>query len=123
MTVIDGHVLHPRVVTRPQRGVVKQRMDRDDDVGPITEEEVAQAFAVERLAEAHQRAIAAAAVRGIVERAVDRAGRSAGPCCSPARAESAGKRSGRRRPRSGARNRTGSSVSSSAAAIAFAALR
>ena len=41
-------------------------------------ENVAQALAVERLAEAHDRAVAAAAVGGVVERAVDRRGKAEG---------------------------------------------
>ena len=68
----DRHVLHVRVVARAHRGVVEQRMNRNDDVGLVTDEEVAQTLAVERLAEAHQRAVAPASVGGVVERAVDR---------------------------------------------------
>ena len=60
------------IVSRAQRGVIEQRMDRDDDVGPIVDEEIAQALAIERFAEAHQRSIAAPSVGGVVERAVDR---------------------------------------------------
>ena len=68
----DRDVLHVRVVAGAQRGVVEQRMHRDDDVGLVADEEIAQALAVERLAEANQRLVAAAAVGGVVERAVDR---------------------------------------------------
>ncbi len=68
----DRHVLHVRVVARAQRRVVEQRMHGDDDVGLIADEKIAQALAIERLAEAHQRLIAAPSVGRIVERAVDR---------------------------------------------------
>ena len=61
-----------RVVARAQRRVVEQRVHRDDHVGLIADEEIAQALAIERLAEAHERPVAAAAVRRMVERAVDR---------------------------------------------------
>ena len=68
----DRDVLHVRIVARAQRGVVEQRMNRDDHVRPVVEEEIAQALAIERLAEADERAIAAASVGRIVERTVDR---------------------------------------------------
>ena len=70
----DRDLLHPGVGAGPQSRVVEQRVDRDDDVGLILGEDVAQPLAVERLAEAHDRAVAAPAVGGVVERAVDRRG-------------------------------------------------
>jgi len=41
MTVITGTCWHVRVVARTHRGVVEQRMNRNDDVGLVADEEVA----------------------------------------------------------------------------------
>ena len=68
----DRDVLHARIGPRAQRGVIEQRMDGDDHVGLIGDEQIAQALAVERLAETDQRLVAAPAVGRIVERAVER---------------------------------------------------
>ena len=67
----DRDVLHVRVGARSQRRVVEQRVDGDDDVGLIADEQVAQPLAVERFAEADERLVAPPAVRRVVQRAVN----------------------------------------------------
>ena len=70
----DRNVLHAGIVARPKRGVIEERMNRDDHVGLIADEEIPQTLPVERFAETHQRAITAPPVGGVVEGAVDRRG-------------------------------------------------
>ena len=68
----DRHVIHAGIGPGAERRVVEQRVDRHDDVGIVLREDVFEAFAIERLAKAHDRAVAATAVGRVVERAVNR---------------------------------------------------
>ncbi|GAC1598432.1 MAG: hypothetical protein NVS3B28_30420 [Candidatus Velthaea sp.] len=69
---------HVRVGTGAERRMVEERMDRDDNVGSVTLEEAAQAFAIERFEEADDVTKPPTTVRGVKERAVDRGSETKG---------------------------------------------